>query len=669
MDHPDALPEERASLDASDATLDTEARTRRALLHMLEDLDRERQTLSLARRQWIDTVDSVSDPMMVHDDQFRVVRANRAYAERAGMPFKDIVGRLYWECFPKRAGPLPKCRANMAERAEAESQAEEEFVLEGEVFVSRVFSMRDAERGTLLSLHFFEDITERRRAAEALRENVERLERIFETTHFGIAYLDRDFNFIRANRAYAETCGHPPEYFPGNNHFDLYPHAENEAIFRRVVTTGKPSTVLAKPFEFPDQPERGTTYWDWTLHPLRDAGGTVEALLFVVLDVTARKRSEQALRRVNLALRTLSACNESLVRADNEPGLLQDMCRVIVEVGGYGFAMVGYAMHDAQKSIELRARSGKGDPVLIEPHLSWADDERGTGPMGSAIREGVRQTLGRLAAERQAIAPSELASKLGLDSIVAFPLRMGTGEVIGALCIGAVERGAFDADELTLLEELAADLAYGIVTLRARLEARENAVRLRESLEETVFAIATTVEMRDPYTAGHQRRVTELAIAIARKLGLSDHQLHGLRLASMVHDLGKIRVPAEILSKPGRLTDIEMSLMKLHPKTGNDILKDIKFPWPIARIVLEHHERIDGSGYPHALKGDSILLESRILGVADVVEAMASHRPYRPGLGIEAALAEIGKGSGRLYDPSVADACTKLFRESGFSFA
>jgi len=163
--------------------------------------------------------------------------------------------------------------------------------------------------------------------------------------------------------------------------------------------------------------------------------------------------------------------------------------------------------------------------------------------------------------------------------------------------------------------------------------------------------------------------VTELAIAIVRETGLTEDQVHVLRLAGMVHDLSKIRVPAEILSKPGRLTDIEMSLIKRHPKTGNDILKEIKFPWSIARIVLEYHERIDGSGYPHALRGDAILLESRILAVADGVEAMASHRPYRSGLGVDAALAEIAKGRGQLYDPPVVDACTKLFREAGFSFA
>jgi PAS domain S-box-containing protein len=192
--------------------------------------------------------------------------------------------------------------------------------------------------------------------------------------------------------------------------------------------------------------------------------------------------------------------------------------------------------------------------------------------------------------------------------------------------------------------------------------------RLRDALSATVGATAMMVETRDPYTAGHQRRVADLGRAIALEMQLTDEQIEGIHMAGMVHDLGKISVPSEILSKPTRLTDLECRLIKTHPQAGYDILKDIAFPWPIARIVLEHHERMDGSGYPQGLTGDRALLESRILSVADVVEAMASHRPYRPGLGIDAALVEIESNRGILYDPVIVDACLKLFREKGYRF-
>jgi PAS domain S-box-containing protein len=192
--------------------------------------------------------------------------------------------------------------------------------------------------------------------------------------------------------------------------------------------------------------------------------------------------------------------------------------------------------------------------------------------------------------------------------------------------------------------------------------------QLRETLIATVNTLASTVEMRDPYTAGHQRRVTILACAIATEMGLTEDQFDGLRMAGLIHDLGKINVPAEILSKPGRITEIEFGLIRYHPQICHDILKTIELPWPVAKIVLQHHERLDGSGYPQGLKGDEIIMEARILAVADVVEAMASHRPYRPALGIELAFKEITTKKGILYDPEVVDACVRLFSEKRFKF-
>lgn len=197
-------------------------------------------------------------------------------------------------------------------------------------------------------------------------------------------------------------------------------------------------------------------------------------------------------------------------------------------------------------------------------------------------------------------------------------------------------------------------------------ELRTSEKKLRTSLLDSITALAAIVEMRDPYTAGHQRRVSELAVAIATELQLPEDQVEGIHLASVVHDVGKIRVPAEILSKPGRISPLEFDLIKEHARNGYDILKSIDFPWPIAEIVLQHHERLDGSGYPQALKGDQILLEARVLAVADVVESMVSHRPYRPALGLDAALEEITSHKGTRFDVAVVEACTRLFRERGY---
>lgn len=197
----------------------------------------------------------------------------------------------------------------------------------------------------------------------------------------------------------------------------------------------------------------------------------------------------------------------------------------------------------------------------------------------------------------------------------------------------------------------------------------ETEQRLRRALDGTIEAIGRATETRDPYTAGHQRRVTELAVPIAQLLELDATRVAATRAAGLLHDIGKLSIPAEILTKPSALSTMEMALMRVHPQSAFEILKTVDFPWPLADIVLQHHERLDGSGYPLALRGDDILLEARILAVADVVEAMASHRPYRPALGVAVALAEIERGRGTLYDAAVVDACLRLFRERGFAFS
>jgi putative nucleotidyltransferase with HDIG domain len=206
-----------------------------------------------------------------------------------------------------------------------------------------------------------------------------------------------------------------------------------------------------------------------------------------------------------------------------------------------------------------------------------------------------------------------------------------------------------------------------VIDISARKHAEEErsefAEQLQRSLLQTIRAIALTIEQRDPYTAGHQERVAELAVRIGQELGLDAQALEGLKLGALIHDIGKISVPAEILNRPGRLEPEMFKIIKTHPQNGYEIVRGIEFPWPLAQMVLQHHERLDGSGYPNSLKDGDILFESRILAVADVVEAMASHRPYRAALGLERALEEIERGRSTLYDEQVVDACLKIFRE------
>jgi putative nucleotidyltransferase with HDIG domain len=215
------------------------------------------------------------------------------------------------------------------------------------------------------------------------------------------------------------------------------------------------------------------------------------------------------------------------------------------------------------------------------------------------------------------------------------------------------------------LEQMVAERTEELREAYDSLQERE---RLhRESLIQTIAAIALTVEKRDPYTAGHQRRVAHLAVAIARELGRDENFIIGLNLGAMIHDIGKLNVPAEILSRPGKLPDVEMSLVRLHPGVGYEIMSGVDLPWPVAEMIHQHHERLDGSGYPRGLREEQICQEAKILMVADVVEAINSHRPYRPALGIDVALKDIRSGRGTIYDPEVVDACIALFEQKGYS--
>lgn len=386
------------------------------------------------------------------------------------------------------------------------------------------------------------------------------------------------------------------------------------------------------------------------------------------------KKTKQNLISKERALKTLAKCNKALVAAANEQDLLNRICRIIIDIGGYRLAWVGYAEKDKKKTVRPVAQAGYEDSYLETVNITWADTKRGQGPTGKAIRTGNPYIMKSIASDPSYAPWRKQALKRGYASSIALPLK-DKGKTFGALNICAREPDAFDNEEISLLKELAGDLSYGIVSLRNRAlqktsekELKKTLKKLRGALGGTIQVIESMVEERDPYTAGHQRRVTDLARSIAKEMDLSVNLRDAIRMAGSIHDIGKISIPSEILSKPTQLTETEFELIKKHPKVGYEILKNIDFPWPVAEIVLQHHERLDGSGYPNGLKNGQILMEARVLGVADVVEAMSSHRPYRASLGKDKALEEIKKNKGILYEPEAVDACVDLFTNKGYEF-
>lgn len=513
------------------------------------------------------------------------------------------------------------------------------------------------------------DITEKIKSQEALKNSEEMFHSITSSAQDAIIMMDDKGLVSYWNHAAEKMFDYKMQDIVGKSlHKLIAPERfldAHEKAFKEFIKTGKGgaigktvelAAIRKSGEEFPIELSLSAVNRDGHWHAIG-----------IMRDISDRKEAENALERANRALRTLSAGNIALIKAKSEQELLNQITDIIVEKGNYSLATVFYLDDNQHKTLTPIAWSGASLKECFEKNLTWNNTTDGKFPAAMAVESaetkvcrGIHEGCG-CQAWKDAVADKYVSN-------IALPL-LENEEAFGVLTIYTSEENAFTDEEIVLLEEMTADLAFGILTLRARKEHEEQTSLFRESLEQSIQTIAATVEARDPYTAGHQRRVGELATAIAEEMNLSEEQIRGIHFAAIIHDLGKIHVPAEILAKPGHLSDLEYQLIQTHPEEGYNIIKDVKFPWPIADIIHQHHEAIDGSGYPQGLKGNEILLESKIVAVADVVEAMSSHRPYRPAVGIESALATIQNGKGTIYEPSVVDACFKLFREERFHFS
>jgi putative nucleotidyltransferase with HDIG domain len=354
--------------------------------------------------------------------------------------------------------------------------------------------------------------------------------------------------------------------------------------------------------------------------------------------------------------------NHLLLEVREESELFKRICELLTGLELVRFAWIGFAEKETFRVTPI-AHSGFENGYLRSLKVTWGDSQTDPGPTGTAIRTGEPVVVRDICDDLQHAPWREEAVRRGYASSAAIPL-VHEGEVVGTLNVYSHLPDAFGPEEMAFLAEIAGDIALGIKRLRLERKLDETVVRLRQMLYGTVEALSRMLELRNPYTAGHQMRVARLACAIAREMGWAEDRVEGLRLAALLHDIGKMAIPAEILTAPRRLTEPEMQLIRLHPVLGFEVLKGIEFPWPVPQAMLQHHERLDGSGYPNGLRGEAIIPEARILGVADVVESMASHRPYRAALGMEAALEEISRNSGVLYDPQVVEACLAVCRNN-----
>jgi PAS domain S-box-containing protein/putative nucleotidyltransferase with HDIG domain len=474
------------------------------------------------------------------------------------------------------------------------------------------------------------------------------LERISEA----VAVVDATGVLRYASPAAGRLLGYVDGGFVGRQLLDLV-HPDDVRAVAAELTRVAGSPGYSQPFRFRFRAASG----DWlTLETTASnnlGDPDVRGLVITARDVTDQAQFEAAWRFA-------SASAKALIRAESEEALLGEMCRVAVDEGGYVFAWVGYADLGPSRLVLPVASYGVDGGYLSAITVRWDDSPAAKGPAGAAIRTGSTHVVTDVTTDPSFLPWRTHAEAAGFRSVVGLPLQLA-GYPPGVMAIYADEPEAFDPPAVEKLQELADDLAYGIIRLR-------EADRLEHLLDQTIDTIAGMVEQRDPYTAGHERRVAQLAAAIAAELGIDEAAIRGISTAARIHDVGKIAVPAEILSKPASLSLAESELVKTHVQAGYDIVSRIDFPWPVAQMILQHHERIDGSGYPNGLHRDEIGIGARILAVADTVEAMASHRPYRPGLGIDAALDELRAHRGVTFDADVVDTCIDLFTSGRFTF-
>ena len=382
--------------------------------------------------------------------------------------------------------------------------------------------------------------------------------------------------------------------------------------------------------------------------------------------------AETSHEQLALLYRGLHQVCSAIVNSTSEDELFQRICEATVKSGPFELAWIGM-VEDSTDQVRVVAQFGAGSDYLDDLSISSNPGSQfSRGPSGTAIREGHAVWCQDFQNDPTTEPWHDRGIRFGWRSSAALPL-FRDGRTVGTLSLYARTTNAFTERVQQLLLATARDVdqalklfSMEVLKDKALQDLKNSFNRLHRSWLQTVEMTSAITDARDPYSAGHERRVAEIAVAIAIEMGLDTGTIEGIRVSGYLHDLGKIGVPVDILSKPGKLSAPEFNLIKAHSERGYKILQKVDFPWPVAEVAYQHHERLDGSGYPRGLKGDEILLEARIMAVADAVEAMASHRPYRAGLGIEKALAEIERGRGTAYDPTAADTCLALFREKGF---
>jgi len=606
--------------------------------------------------------ESAPDAYYLNDLKGTFVDGNKAAEEMMGYKRHELIGKTFLKLKLLPPQQIPKAVALLTKNALGKPTGPNEFTLnrkDGSQVEVEIRTQPVKIEGQPLVLGIARDITERKQVEKELRIKDSAL----ATSINAIALADLEGKVTYANSSFLKLWRHDDDKeVLGKSVADFWEKAEDAwEVVEALQNTGAWSgELVAKRTD-------GSTFGvELIANLVTDEVGVPICMMASFIDITERKQAEEALQ----------ISQHFLEIANRHTEMIPLLNKFVAECKDFtGCDAVGIRLLDEERNIPYEAYEGfsqsfyesesplsiKADQCMCINVIKGKTDSKL--PFytegGSFFMNGTSRFLATVSEEEKG-RTRNVCNQYGYESVALIPIRV-EDQILGVIHFADPGENMVPCEKVEVMEEAAMQLGMAL----RRVQAGEI---LRRTLESTIQAVGLTTEMRDPYTAGHQKRVTQLACAIAKEVGLSQEQFEGIRAAGLVHDIGKMSIPAEILSKPSKLTDLEFHLVEGHPQVAYDILKTIEFPWPLAQIVLQHHERMDGSGYPQGLKGEEIMVEARILAVADVVEAMASFRPYRPALGIDKALEEISQNKGILFDTDVVDACMRLFEEKKFQF-
>ena len=577
------------------------------------------EELSASEEKYRTLVENVNDVMYTLDNEGRITYVSPSVERFTKYRVADLVGQPFMPMI--HPDDLPGLTASFGRLLSGQLEPWEFRVLDkdGRAIWVRSSSRPIYEGGQVVGVRaLMTDITAYKMTEQALGRQREEYRIILDSVPIIITYIDRNGRFIRINKAGADALGVSPREVVGKTFNDFFPPdqaarflARNlEVMDTKIPVVGRVDQVIL--------PSKQVIWTHTDIVPYLDSTGNSIGSIFVVMDITGRKAAEQALLESEERFRNMANMLPQTIFETDEKGNF-------TFVNSQGLIIFGYTEADIAAGINVL------QAIISQDH-------------GRAIENIKRRASG------EQLPPVEYTAITKDDR--SFPAVIYASAIFKGPGYAGMRGMLIDITELKQMEQ--------------NLE--ESIDRLHKTLNDAVVTMGAIVEMKDPYTAGHQLQVARLAASIAQEMGLPESQVNVIRTTAAIHDIGKIYIPSDILAKPGKLGDLEISIIRTHAQGSYDILKNIDFGGPVAQIALQHHERLDGSGYPHGLKGEEIMIEAKILAVSDVVEAMSSHRPYRPSLGIDKALEEIKQNRGTLYDPDAVDACLKIVSREGFKF-